>query len=490
MELTTIVFEDGTTLSSGACTCNAIRSAQLKRSVNTGRELTLGSVCAAVFEAEIISPNGNFTPDTGSEITVYRGEEKLGIFRLEKPTRVSAHLLRLTAYDRVSRLDQDLTDWLATLADWPYSLQKFSWLVAAQCGLELENDQIPNGSYPVEKFTATAITGRQLIRWAAEAAGCYCIATTDGKLRFDWYTPADAPAWYYSGSLRFEDYTVAPIQRVQISRDETDVGLCYPADATGNTYCIRGNYLLTGENGLPELAANLHNRLSQLLYTPCRVMVQAFGGRAGDQLVLTDANGARIPMLVMTETMADGRSTLECTGSPDRQSITAVNQQSYGALTGKILQLQTRVDGLQAENRDAKDNASSLQLTVEGITTQVRKQTEQLQQLTRLSQTAEALQLQVQTVQTQGVSRVTTETGFTFDDQGLQIRKTGSDLIHRMDHRGMQVLRGAQTLLQADENGVQATDVQVNNYLLVGDHARFENHGENRTACYFVGADQ
>ena len=44
--------------------------------------------------------------------------------------------------------------------------------------------------------------------------------------------------------------------------------------------------------------------------------------------------------------------------------------------------------------------------------------------------------------------------------------------------------------LQANNEGVVATDVKVRNYLIIGKHARFENYSDGvdsqRTACFFV----
>ena len=41
-------------------------------------------------------------------------------------------------------------------------------------------------------------------------------------------------------------------------------------------------------------------------------------------------------------------------------------------------------------------------------------------------------------------------------------------------------------MLKADASGVEATDVTVNNYLVIGDHARFENYPTGRTACFYI----
>lgn len=485
---TTLVFDDGTVISSGQDTVNAVRSVNLTQAVNAGTELTLGSVCSAMLEAEIIAPMGAFSPMAGQEVTLYRDGECMGIFTLEKPTRTSANILRLTAYDRVSLLDTDLSQWLDSLVDWPYSLYKFAWMVCAQCGLELENETIPNGDYPVEKFAARGITGRQLLGWVGEAAGRFCTATPQGGIAFGWYTPGALDSYYYEKTLRYEDYTVAPIDRVQIALTDQDVGVSYP-DVQGNTYVIRGNYLLTGEEGRQELLQTLYTQLSTLRYTPCTVTVPAqAAARTGQILEITDVNGTTVSFLVMRRVQSGQKDTLECTGSPSRDSTTAANAQTYEALSGRVLELSTQVSGLKAENRDAQNNAARVQLEVEGIRTQVQQQSASLQQLTALEQTAKQLQLSVQTIQNEGTSKVVTSTGFTFDEDGLKVEKSGSDLQNRIDQTGMQVLRGSrQVLLRADVNGVLAADVQVDNYLIVGDHARFENYAGGRTACYYIG---
>ena len=54
-----------------------------------------------------------------------------------------------------------------------------------------------------------------------------------------------------------------------------------------------------------------------------------------------------------------------------------------------------------------------------------------------------------------------------------------------LDHTGMYVTRDDEVILQANGQGVEATDVSVRNYLVVGDHARFEDY-ESGTACYYI----
>lgn len=557
---TIVILPDGTELSSGSGAQNAIQKLTLTQCVNEAQELTLGSVCAAMLEATVICEDGSFSVTQGDEIRLVRVDEDgnrfpVGVFLSEQPTRASAHSLKLTAYDRVIRLDRDLTDWLAGLGEWPYRLDTFAHMICDACEVTLCNTQIPNGEYLIQRFSAQGITGRQLMKWVSQAAGCFCRATAGGDLEFAWYSPASVAVGssfdvgitaayndgalhltgqgltttksgqslslqqsgltvaahnstvvmtlpdgqglgYYQNGLSFADYQVAPIEKVQLKATADDVGTVYPADLSGqvNTYVITGNPLLTAEarEDLLPIAKALYEQLSTLTYTPCKLTLPADPRiHAGDILTVTDRNGVSMQMLVMSRRQSGQRATLECTGSARRDSSAAVNSQSYQALSGKVMELKLDVDGLHLQNQDTQGKLAELSLTVDGIQTTTREQLDPMQEaITELHQQAEALSLSVKTLQTEGTDRVETATGFTFDAQGLHIQKNDSDMENLLDESGMYVRRYGQTILQANDDGVEAVDVTVRNYLIVGSHARFEDYqdgtDDRRTACYWL----
>ena len=103
-----------------------------------------------------------------------------------------------------------------------------------------------------------------------------------------------------------------------------------------------------------------------------------------------------------------------------------------------------------------------------------------------MEQTAQQVEISVRSIEETGVSRVQTETGYTFGADGLRIQKAGQEMENLLDENGMTVSRGDTVMLKADKDGVQATDVTVRNYLIVGTHARFEDHGDGRTACFWI----
>lgn len=509
---TIIVLPDGREITSGTDAAEAVQSITFTESVNDSQELTAGSACANMVEVTLITPGGGLSIAAGDELAVYRedGEgvrHKLGLFTTEKPTRPSANTMSITAYDRVSWLDKDLTVWLAGLEGWPYSLLEFARMVCAECDLSLANEALPNGEYPVQAFSADGITGRQLIRWVGQIAGRFCRATAEGDLEFAWYTPADCEIgpcdrgsaqtlFYYQNGLRFEDYEVKPIEKVQLRQNEEDVGTVFPDTAEEcNTCIITGNYLLTATEAedLEPVAEVLYEQLKGVTYTPCKVSIPAnLHIHAGHMVQIVDSNGKSITAYVMTRTQSGQKDTLECTGSYTRDSSAAVNNQTFKAFAGKVLNLRTDVEGLKAENKDAAGNLASLKLALEGIATEVsaqKSETDGLKEsVSKLNQDAEGFSLEISKINDDGVTKVKTKTGFTFNEEGICVEKSGTQMSTLINEKGMTVSRSGKAVLTATASGVDAVDVTVNNYLQVGDYARFEEYTDGadrkRTACF------
>ena len=110
--------------------------------------------------------------------------------------------------------------------------------------------------------------------------------------------------------------------------------------------------------------------------------------------------------------------------------------------------------------------------------------------VTELKQNSEAITISVQKLLSEGVSTVTTTTGYTFNADGLRISKSGYEIVNLLDNTGMYVTRSGEPMLQANADGVIATDVTVRNYLIVGTHARFEDYSDGtdsaRTGCFWI----
>ena len=392
-----LTLPSGTELRGGQAG-SAVENLTLHTAVNAGQEFAIGSAYSDYIEAEIwADPGGSLQITAGDVLTYYRLDDagnrtKVGIFYAEKPTRTKRNSYKVTAYDTMSKLDADFSGWLrANQAQFPKTIWQLVQLACQRAGVTLAGISLPiNGSHSVQAFYADNLTCRQIISWAAEAAGCYAHMNADGKLQFLTYTDKRSTAKitpdgasnstaYYADSLSYEDYTVKAIEKVQIRQSDSDVGVIYPDSTTAtNTYAVQGNLLLTTgtEANLKTVAQNLYNVLKSVTYTPCKVSVPSSSGLACGQIVhVKDARGREFDTYLMSATISSGKASFESVGSASRESSSAVNSQSYKNLTGKMLEIKTSVDGLTVTASELSGNYSELKQTVDGLSAEVKKDT-------------------------------------------------------------------------------------------------------------------
>ena len=388
---------NGTELKGGEAG-STLKALTLHAAVNAGQEFTIGSAFSDYIEAEIwADPDGSLQITAGDALTYYRQDDagsrtKVGVFYAEKPTRTKRNSYKVTAYDTMSKLDADFSGWLhANQAQFPKTIWQLVQLACQRAGVTLASSSLPiNGSYSVQAFYADDLTCRQIISWAAEAAGCYAHMSADGKLQFLTYTDKRSTAKitpdgasnstaYYADSLSYEDYTVKAIEKVQIRQSDSDVGVIYPDSTTAtNTYAVQGNLLLTTgtEANLKSVVQNLYNVLKNVTYTPCKVSVPSSSGLACGQIVhVKDARGREFDTYLMSATISSGKASFESMGSASRESSSAVNSQSYKNLTGKMLEIKTSVDGLEVKASDLTGKYTDLKATVDGLSSEVKKDT-------------------------------------------------------------------------------------------------------------------
>lgn len=392
-----LTLPSGTELKGGS-PGSAVKSLTLHTAVNAGQEFAIGSAFSDYIEAEIwADPGGSLQITAGDALTYYRQDDagnrtKVGVFYAEKPTRTKRNSYKVTAYDTMSKLDADFSGWLrANQAQFPKTIWQLVQLACQRAGVALASSSLPiNGSYSVQAFYADDLTCRQIISWAAEAAGCYAHMNADGKLQFLTYsdkrstakiTPdgASNSTAYYADSLSYEDYTVKAIEKVQIRQSDSDVGVIYPDSTTAtNTYAVQSNLLLTTgtEANLKSVVQNLYNVLKNVTYTPCKVSVPSSSGLACGQIVhIKDARGREFDTYLMSATISSGKASFESVGSASRESSSAVNSQSYKNLTGKMLEIKTSVDGLEVKASDLTGKYTDLKATVDGLSSEVKKDT-------------------------------------------------------------------------------------------------------------------
>ncbi|MDD6319609.1 MAG: hypothetical protein PUA63_01940 [Oscillospiraceae bacterium] len=416
-----IVLPDGSELSSGSIGADALQEVTLTESLSADppedAELEPGGASTACLEFSVLTNGSARLMTAGTEFDLYREEDGartlLGHFTAEKPVKSGRSAYKTTAWDNVTKLDKNLSPWLYdNQSAFPMPLLDFAKAVCAQCGVTLLCDDLPNAGFSVSAFYADDLTGLLLMQWVGQAAGRFLRARPDGQLEFSWYADRTTQAGaaprdsrtvtllaaqpdgkilqasggkflalkdnfgiaypYAMDGLSFEDYETAPPDKVQIRQSDSDIGVIYPPDATGtNTYVIQGNMLLASASAaaLEPVAASLYTLLRGITYTPAKIKLLARDViHPGDIVRVRDASGRVFTTAVMTRTASGGCDTLESTGSPSRDSVSAVNRKGYKNLQGKMLEIAADIDGLNIKASELSGNYSALEQKVDGFT--------------------------------------------------------------------------------------------------------------------------
>ena len=93
-----------------------------------------------------------------------------------------------------------------------------------------------------------------------------------------------------------------------------------------------------------------------------------------------------------------------------------------------------------------------------------------------------------QEIEQDGIDKVTTSTGFTFNEEGMTVEKSGKEMKTTITEDGMTVYRSGEGVLQANNEGVKAKNLHANTYLIIGNNSRFEDYKYDRTGCFWIGS--
>ena len=365
-------------------------------------------------------------------------ETLIGQFKVERPTIASRTTMKFTAYDNVVKSEKVFSDWLIqNQGNFPMSLLTLVQAACNYCGVVLATTDFPHAALSVNAFYGDGITCRQILSWAAAIAGRFVRANTAGEIEFAWYTeinaivcapgPAsyaanisvtddgngniamaseamtvsddgngnvsvdipgvrivytdgnvsfvsDTSISYFLDGITYEGYTTDIIDVVRINHSESDVGITYPADATGNCFTMSGNMILgacaVGDVG--GVAASLYNQLSTISYVPVKIRVpRTIKIRAGDIIRLYTPVGDLISTYAMRVSISANGTSIESTGDKSYGTSTMVSSQKYSNLTGKVMEVTLDTEGLETRNADLEGRVTRLAQTVQGFETSV-----------------------------------------------------------------------------------------------------------------------
>ena len=365
-------------------------------------------------------------------------ENLIGQFKVERPTIASRTTLRFSAYDNVVKAEKVFSDWLIkNQSQFPMPLLTLVQAACDYCGITLATVDFPHAELSVNAFYGDGITCRQILSWAAAIAGRFVRATTTGDIEFAWYTEinaiicspgatsydtrisvtddgngnvsiesdvitvtddgngnvsvelpdttvvyldgnvslvSDTAIPYFLDGISYEGYTTDVVEQVRINHSESDVGITYPTDATGNCFTLSGNMILgaceVGE--VAGVAAGLYNLLHPISYVPAKIRApRTIKVRAGDIIRFYTPFGDILQTYAMRVTVNASGTHIESTGDKSYGTNTAVSSQKYANMTGKVMEVTLDAEGLEARNLDLEGRVTRMGLTVQGLETSV-----------------------------------------------------------------------------------------------------------------------
>lgn len=145
------------------------------------------------------------------------------------------------------------------------------------------------------------------------------------------------------------------------------------------------------------------------------------------------------------------------------------------------------VAAMRLETNKLSATVSSTSKEIQSVSDELSKEINTLTNRVNTAVTAQDVTIAIQTELANGTNTVTTSTGFTFNEEGLSVSKSGSEMETKITEDGMVVSKDNNEVLIANNKGVKAIDLHAETYLIIGTNSRFEDYGSNRTGCFWIG---
>ena len=188
----------------------------------------------------------------------------------------------------------------------------------------------------------------------------------------------------------------------------------------------------------------------------------------------------------------DVRSLTDADVAGDKQSQSDLHRVQQEIKSDYVLNTANQVSSSEYRMQSRIDqSASEIYAEVSAVKSATDTQSEQIAEMSSkvsASMTSAQVNLAIQTEMGKGVAKVSTTTGYTFDDEGLTVEKSNSEMKTQITEDGMAVYKKGLEVLRANNQGVNAVDLRARTYLIVGRNSRFEDlPNGDRTGCFWIG---
>ena len=421
----------------------------------------------------------------------------------------------IVAYDTLyDMINADVAEWYNTLLpdkDSTTTMKAFRNSFFGHFGIEQADIQLVNDGVKVEKTVEPEeLSGATVLNCICEINGCFGHIGRDGRFHYiyleqeiqglyprnDLY-PADdlyprEPKSMRIGknlyiSARYEDFLVKSIDKLQIRKEEDDIGVIVGSGT--NAYVIQDNFLVYGKGNeeLTGIANNIYEKIRGIIYRP-------FSADCKGNLCIEVGDAVRLPTryeiiesYVLKRTLKGIqalRDDYEAAGEEYRSTQVNSVHKSIIQLKGKTNVLTRTIEetnskivdvesGLSSEiKQTATDIRAEVKNTVDGLSSSIEQTAESItSEVKRAKQSEEELSSKI----TQTAESITSEVGKKYETKenatntktGLQtsIRQTAEGISAELSKKVTETKQYAESAAEtAESNAKQDTADKLKDY--------------------------
>lgn len=431
----------------------------------------------------------------------------------------NTNALSITAYDALYEATKHNVSEL-TLAN-SYTIKEFIASCAALLGLSGysirgvgENETCFDTSYAAGANFEGTETIREALDAVAEVTQTIYFITSEHKICFRRLS-SDGDANFTIDKEKYFTLSSKTNKRLGTIVSATELGDNLSASTTesGSTQFIRNNPFWDNRE---DRAALLDNALAAVGGLTLNQFECDWHGNylleIGDKIALITKDGSQTISYVLDDTIEYNGGISEKTkwSYEDNENENDINS-APSNLGDSIKQTYAKVDKVNKEIEivasqadENTDAIAALRINVNSINATVQNQQQQINEsVDSLNSDIDSLTTEIasarlesqqavlefrQEIEQDGIDKVTTSTGFTFNEEGMTVEKSGREMKTTITEDGMTVYRSGESVLQANNEGVKAKNLHANTYLIIGNNSRFEDYKYDRTGCFWIGS--
>lgn len=412
----------------------------------------------------------------------------------------------VVAYDAMYNIiNTDVASWYNGLT-FPMSLKAFRDSFFAFFAIEQEEVSLVNDSMEIERtIDVQVLSGRDVIQSICEINGCFGHIARNGKFKYvfletikgglypsnDIYPANDlypqqpnvqvVGSGLYVDTPTYEDFTVKPIDKLQIREKEGDIGVI--VGDGNNTYIVEDNFLVYGKSteDLTVIADNMLSVIEGLEYRPFdATLVGNPCIEVGDNVRL-HTKYKIIDSYVLQRTLSGVQAL--------RDNFSADGEEYQGE----------KVNDIQKQITQLKGKSNTLERTIEETKSTIADVEKGLQ--TQITQTAESIRSEVSNLDKnlsseieQTAESIRLEVSEETNELSSEIEQTNSHIVLGVNSQGKMVLvelsadrsTGTVFTVNADNINLSAEDV-IN--LMAGGTINLTSQGIDISSTNFIVTD-